>query len=896
MNVRTTPLSEGWHWKERDPARQSVLDEVPRLQQSFRTGLNPSWTSVRSFPSEIHVELLKNGRIPDPFVGFNEHKCLIGVGEREWLYYLAFPFESRGGNEQVEFVFEGLDTICDVYLNYKKILSADNMFRTYSVSLKSESLHSEDNKLLLHFKSAKVIAKQLEARYGRVRAGSTNLGDPSRVYVRKAQYGWRWDWGPELMTCGPYRPINFIAYSVRLASIYPHASVSPSPALSPALGVDVMLAGDASAASAVKVVLVDAEGDVMIKEEHLDLALLRAAKRDVEFKNVVNWSLDNAVQLWWPVGYGEQKLYTVEVVLLAQDSTVLDRQRKRIGFRRVELVQEPLEEADRHGQGTTFLFEINGVRMFMGGSNWIPADSFLTELTPARYRAWLTLLRDGNQNMVRLWGGGVYEPDVFYDTCDELGLLVWQDFQFACGVYPAHHAFVASVRDEAADNVKRLRHHPSIALFCGNNEDYQQVLQWGGITELPARLIYEDVLPSVVAELTDPPIPYHRGSPYGGKGWDTTDPTVGDIHQWDIWAGRERPWQEYGVMGGRFVSEFGIPAMPDIRTVDYWLAGNSKERWAQSKLMTQHNRAGNHERRFAILMNENFRLTSDLETHIYNTQLMQSEAVSFAYRMWRREWRGRGKEFTAGALVWQLNDCWPVTSWAIADYFLRPKPAYYSIARELAPIAVSIFRTVIKNRDNDRPKQFYEFGAFQSVAANIEVWATNSTLEPHSVRLVLQSADLSSLWTHTEIHDVVVHPNQSTELLSMPCPCPPPIKSDDHPMTTSHSIVVGARLEDPITGEILTRCADWPQPYRLVDVPDPNLEVHVEDERIQVKAQRPVKCLVFSVLGDEDQSEVKWSHNALDLMPGDTQILMASGLGKRKLQVAYFGKEKATLV
>jgi beta-mannosidase len=262
------------------------------------------------------------------------------------------------------------------------------------------------------------------------------------------------------------------------------------------------------------------------------------------------------------------------------------------------------------------LFEVNGVRIFMGGacvsrrrrfspdaalpgSNWIPADNFLTTISDARYKAWLELARDGGQNMVRVWGGGIYEPDIFYDLCDgafhfylvlsflapvpdperaltrrtELGLLVWTDFAFACGVYPAHAPFVAAVRAEAADVLRRVRRHPCLGLFCGNNEDYQQVLQWGDVPDLPARIIYEDVLPTLVDALTRTApssgyagaaeqrdadedtgaVSYHRGSPYGGKGWDTADPTVGDVHQWDIWAGAMRPWQEYDVRGGRFV-------------------------------------------------------------------------------------------------------------------------------------------------------------------------------------------------------------------------------------------------------------------------------------------------------------------------------------------------------
>ncbi|KAG8767471.1 hypothetical protein FRC12_006222 [Ceratobasidium sp. 428] len=532
------------------------------------------------------------------------------------------------------------------------------------------------------------------------------------------------------------------------------------------------------------------------------------------------------------------------------------------------------------------------------GSNWIPADNFLTTITPDRYRSWLQVLKDGNQNMIRVWGGGVYEPDCFYDICDELGILVWQDFQFACGQYPAHKEFLANVEAEAEANVRRLRDHPSMALWCGNNEDYQQVFQWG-LTTLPAVVIYEKILPNVIQKLSGDVVPYHRGSPYGSvKEWDTADPTIGDIHQWDVWGGKERFYQDWDIMGGRFVSEFGIPCLPNIRTIDYWLKDTDpSQRRVQSKAMQQHNKAGAHERRLAICMNENFHITSDLETYVYLTQLMQSEAVSSAYRTWRREWKGEGKQYCAGVIVWQLNDCWPVSSWAIVDYFLRPKPAYYTIARELLPCTVGIKRTVEKNRETDRPRQFYEFGAFQSIGASIDVWATNSTLSSKAATLRLSCLDLASSWTHHEEHQIILLPNQTTEVFTVPCPCPshpgptPGPEDDADPLpTTSHSVIVSAVLLDATSGTVLSRYVDWPQPFRSYDPPNPKIDVSVEGERVTVSAERPAKCVVLDVEGDKD--EVKWSDNALDIIPGEPQTVVASGLGGRKVKARWLGSSQ----
>ncbi|KIP02770.1 glycoside hydrolase family 2 protein [Phlebiopsis gigantea 11061_1 CR5-6] len=855
MSSSTSALSGNWYWKEADASSPTEAENSVERDPTWHLGGDP--------PSEIHVLLHKAGLISDAYKGFNEH-------DRDWLFRHEFRGQPRADNPYSLLTLEGLDTVCDVYLNGIKILETDNMFRAYTARVETHLQPGDAlNTLVLHFKSAQKAAKALEAQHGKVRAGSANLGDPSRVYLRKAQYDWRWDWGPEIMTCGPYRPITLTTFRTRIAALDVRTAVDAQ--LEPSMSIAVDFEGPADNDLAVNIVLSDPDTSNAIIAARLsptDLAHDSPASR---------WELGDKVELWWPVNYGLAKQYDLRVSLVdSKSGAVVDTRSMRVGFRRIELVQEPLESEDRYGTGSTFLFQVNGVRMFMGGSNWIPADNFLTTVTPDRYRAWLTLLRDGNQNMVRLWGGGVYEPDVFYDICDELGILVWQDFQFACGVYPAHPEFVENVRKEAIYNVDRLKHHPCMAVFCGNNEDYQQVLQWGDVSDLPARLLYEDILPGIVKDLTGGNIAYHPGSPYGGKGWDTADPTVGDIHQWDVWAGKELAWHNYGSMGGRFISEFGIPAMPDIRTVDYWLDGGSDERWVGSPLMAQHCRAGSHERRFAIVMNESFRPTADLETHIYQQQLMQSEAVGLAYRMWRREWRGTGKQFCGGALVWQLNDCWPVTSWALIDYFMRPKLAYYAVARELKPVTVGIFRTVTKNRSNDRPAQFYEFGAFRAVSSRIEVWGCNSTLRPVSATLEVRAFDLRSAWTHTETRAALLLPNQSTDLLASACPRPPGPDPTGLSPDRAHTVVVAARLLAPATGEVLARCSDWPQPYRHGTYPEPAVSLAVEangkTSTVTVRVDRPVKGLTLGLEG-KDSADVSWSDNGIDVVPGDPQTV-----------------------
>lgn len=812
-------LATGWELKERDPERP--------LDADFTT--ESDWLPASS-PGTVHQDLLAAGRIPDPFIGLNEND-VQWIGERDWLYHCRFDLPPDVAEPQtIALCCDGLDTFATVWLNGARILVSDNMFVPQRVNVAS-LLQPGRNELRILFESALRIGKQREAEYGQMRVWN---GDPSRVYVRKAQYHYGWDWGPCLMTAGPWRDIRIESYDARIADVHCPAEVAADlrSARLPIV-VEIESATVVSGDLAVHLAVVDPDDQIVAE-----------ARVPVSDSRIEHSFMIDAPQLWWPRGYGAQDRYRI-VASLQQAATELDRQERRIGLRRLRLVQEPLHDEP----GTTFLFEINNTPIFCGGANWIPADSFLPRITPERYREQLQLAADANMVMLRVWGGGIYEDDVFYDLCDELGLLVWQDFMFACGMYPAYPAFQASVRAEADAAIRRLRHHPSIALWCGNNEDYQIAESLNAYdsrftgdfttTAFPAREIYERRLPDICARL-DPTRPYWPGSAYGGE--TVTDQTVGDRHTWDVWHGQMANYHDYPRYEGRFVSEFGMQALPAPATIASFAP--PAERYAESRTLEHHNKAEGGLRRIAVYLSDTLRTPNDFPSYIYATQFVQAEALAAAYRGWRRRWAGPGHYAVAGALVWQLNDCWPVTSWAIIDDALRPKPAYYVIKRDLAPLAVGLDRST------------------DGVAA----WVVNGTTEQRSGELEIRVWSLDGERRAAEQQSVTLVPNQTTELGALR-------------LDAGAEAVIGARLI--VDGAVVARAVSWPEPFKYLTLPDPEIAVtRLDDERLQITAKRPAKG-VWLEAGDD----VRWSDNMLDLLPDDEQIVVARGLGTATLQV-----------
>lgn len=837
MALERIPISSGWTFKQATNADSSFL---PTAQ----------------FPTAIHLDLMHHGIIPDPYLDANAAK-MQWVGEEEWLYRNTFRGPSKHSpNTRVELVFEGLDTHTTISLNSKEIKKTESMYLSYRVDVTDHVKPDADNELDIFFHSTFLVGKQLEKEAPQKPIFLHN-GDSSRLQVRKAPYSYGWDFVPIFLTCGPWRPIYLDTYTAKITELTVVADVTKD--LSSAK-VSITAEIEGSGAEKAQVRVTDPAGKLVHEKEVSFSNHSSSAEFQVDVKNPA---------LWWPNGNGLQSLYHVTVIVSGHNE-VLCKSSKRIGLRRLQLIQHPLKDQP----GTSFYFQVNNVPIFSRGSNWIPADLFLPRITPDRYRAWLHLAAQGNQNMIRIWGGGVYEDPVFYETCDELGIMIWHDFMLACGAYPATPKFLKAIEEEAIHNVRRLRHHPCVVLWCGNNEDHMFADKYNAQydyddhnpenwlkTDWPARIIYDKILPDV-CQAHVPEIPYHPGSPWGGK--PAMDPTIGDVHAWDVWmkASAQYPYQWYYKIVGRFVSEFGVKSYPSVKMIEECVT-DPRERHPHSRMLDAHLKASSKSpwakdyRTVALYIMENFRIGKSLKHWVYGSQLSQAEAMQFAFTGWRRLWKGPSREECAGALVWQLDDCFPSVSWSLADYKVRPKYAYYTIKRALDPIVVCATRIEV---EKSRPNEFTEAHVVRET--RLQVWGSNFTTQTEDFQLRLQKIDVSSgkiSWEKTI--DVKLVENRSTELFDEPI--------DE---LASQTVLLSACLLRG--GKVVSRFVDWPQPLKYLDLPRPYIQLQVQGDDVAVSSELPVKGLVFEVDGDA----VQLSDNCIDLTPGDEQVIHAKGL------------------
>jgi beta-mannosidase len=632
----------------------------------FREVGKADWHDA-SVPGCVHTDLLANKLIDDPFYRDNEKKQQW-IDKKDWEYRTTFKVTQQTlARENVELVFEGLDTYAQVYLNDELLLKADNMFRTWRVDAK-QILKTGDNSLRVVFRSPVNEILPVMAKLNYQLPAPNDQGEKTSPFTRKAPYHYGWDWGPRFVTSGIWRPVSLHAWD--------QARVNDLQILVKKISADVAeltanVEIEASAAGTATVLLDNLSDKVIAGKQTVNL---NKGTNHIAFDFIVR-----RPQLWWPNGLGAQPLYSFRARSLV-NGRVTDEKSTRTGLRTLELRQQ------RDEAGQSFMFVINGIPVFAKGGNWIPPDSFPSRITKEKYRFLIKSVRDSNMNMLRVWGGGIYEADEFYELCDEMGILVWQDFMFACSMYPATQDFLDSVRAEATDNVKRLRNHPSIVLWAGNNEIEAGWMNWGWRQNLPASLWddYKKIFLGVLQEVTarfDPSRVYWPSSPHGGLDDDPDSLRSGDVHFWRVWHFAE-PFTDYEKQTPRFMSEYGFQSFPNIETVKAYTIESDRD--IESPIMLAHQRHPRGNQLVREYMLRDYAQPKDFESFLYVSQVLQAEGIRIGAEHLRRI-----MPHNMGSLYWQINDCWPVASWSSIDYFGRWKALQYYARRFYSDLLVS---------------------------------------------------------------------------------------------------------------------------------------------------------------------------------------------------------------
>ncbi len=781
-------------------------------------------------PGCIHTDLIRNNVIEDPFYRLNEHD-VQWIDKKDWVYQTRF--EVAGWiqeSDRVVLEFGGLDTHADVYLNEQKILEADNMFRTWSVDVK-KVIRKGSNELKIHLHSPIKIGLEKYDNYPhRIIATEYDLAGIGQVegekavspHIRKAPYHFGWDWGPRLVTSGIWKPVilkvwnraritdvRFVQNSLddQLAKLTAQFEIEAESASVVTLGIQV--------------------------EDSI------TASRKVELKEGIHTHEVNfeiaAPKRWWTNGLGAAFLYKMAGILDTGEG--VQEVAHHVGLRTLEVVREK----DR--EGTSLYFKLNGHPVFMKGANYIPSDVFLDRVTPEKYEHVILTAKESNFNMLRVWGGGIYEKDIFYDLCDKHGILVWQDFMFACNMYPGHPEFLESVAKEASDNVKRLRNHPSIALWCGNNEILSEWLrgwkekaekenkagadaQWKAYKDL-----FLEVLPATVQE-NDPERFYWASSPQSG---DTIleDLPHGDCHYWGVWWGKE-PFERYHSFLARFMSEYGFQSFPELKTVKQY--ADTSDFDIYSEVMKSHQRSAIGNETIETYMLRDYRRPRDFESYLYLSHVLQAEGVKKAM-----EGHRIAMPFTMGSLYWQINDCWPVASWSSTDYYVRWKALQYFSRKAFAEVLVAP-----RNEDG-----------------MMTVHVVSDRLAPFEATLSLQLLDFSGevKWSQEKVFQVPANASRIhfeipvEQLLGRVNAC---------------EVLLEAKLLE--AGDPVSSNNFYFAPIREIDLPHPVITLTAQAVTDGYSLKIGTKKLAKNVYLTMEEAGF-FSDNYFDLMPGESRTI-----------------------
>lgn len=668
-------------------------------------------------PGNVFSDLLSHELIPNPFVGNNENE-VQWVSKKSWVYQTHFSVDEntlQKGNHSLH--FEGLDTYASVFLNDSLILKANNAFRKWNVDIKS--LLNDENTLKVIFEPTHIFEEAANEKLG------YELPEGNRIFTRKAQFQYGWDWGPKLNTAGIWRDVYIESWdSAKLEDIY-IKQVSLTDALAQLQAeIEVNLSEDT------EIVIEVLVSNRFIVSEKLQLTKgKQMAKIPFEITNP---------KRWWPHNLGEPHLYEMEV-RLKHKNVLIDAFQLKKGLRTIEHITE------KDAEGESFYFKVNGEPVFMKGANYIPQNSFQSEVTEQQFEQLLNDVVAANMNMLRVWGGGIYENDIFYQKCDEKGILIWQDFMFACAMYPGDEDFLNNVQQEAIDNVKRLRNYSSIALWCGNNENSEGWHRWGwqdGRSESEKEEIwnnylklFDSILPKTVQQLTD--TDYWETSPRFGRG-DERYKTEGDAHDWWIWHDGH-PFEDFEKNVPRFMSEFGFQGFPSYEVIKFINQSDAIDISSPGFRNHQKHRIGFE--RIKEYMERDFPVPESAEDYVYVSQLLQAYGIGKGIEAHRR-----ARPYTMGSLYWQLNDCWPAVSWSSIDFFGNWKALHYQARRSFENVLISS----------------------EIVDDTLQVYIVNDHLKTYQDSLKVEVLDFNGNKLQDYTKSISVHPNSSELYLQIP--------------------------------------------------------------------------------------------------------------------------------
>ena len=644
-------------------------------QTTYRNLSTENWTFNKqnetkkhkaTIPGTVHTDLYENQLIPDPFYGANERQ-LQWIENENWEYESTFSLsEKEISNENIELEFDGLDTYATVFINGKKVLEADNMFRKWTISAKNH-LKKGKNHLKIVFLSAVQKGKEEAEKL------TYTLPEKERIFIRKAQYQFGWDWGPRFVTAGIWKKVQLKFWNSATIENIKFSQLELND----------------------KKAILEFTTEIRVSEVNTIQLKINEKAETFHLKKGTNkvkmpYEISNP-KLWWSNGLGFPHQYEFHFSL-KQNREILDKKELKIGLRTIELVQ------DKDEFGTSFYFKLNGKPVFMKGANYIPPDSFIPKQTPSSYHETIQNARKANMNMLRVWGGGVYADDEFYNACDANGILVWQDFMFACAMYPGDEKFIENVKQEVIDNVNRLQNHPSIALWCGNNENDEGWHNWGwqkqfNYSKADSTQIWNDykkVFQELIPQTLDSLLSKERNLYWPSSpsiGWGRKESlTQGDSHYWGVWWGKE-PFEMYKKKVGRFMSEYGFQGMPNLETLQKVIA---KEDFNfTSEAFKNHQKHPIGFETITEYMTRDFPVPTSMEKYNYVSQLLQAYGMKIAIEAHRL-----AKPYCMGSLYWQLNDCWPVTSWSTLDYYGNWKASHYQVKESFAPIFLAVTENV----------------------------------------------------------------------------------------------------------------------------------------------------------------------------------------------------------